>query len=75
MRTVIIMIKEESDRWYSINKTREYLVIKRNARLTWIEKRGKPLLKIGRTWKFKISEIDEWMRSVEDKKSKDTYNG
>ena len=60
---VMDMINEKLERWYSMNDVCEYLGITRDTCLTWIEKRGMPGIKIGRTWKFKISEIDEWMRS------------
>ena len=59
------MINEKLERWYSMNEVCEYLGISRDTCLTWIEKRVMPSVKIGRTWKFKISEIDEWMRSGE----------
>ncbi len=29
----------------------------------WIEHRGLPTHKIGRLWKFKLSEVDEWVRA------------
>ena len=57
------MINEKLECWYSMNEVCQYLGFTRDTCLTWIEKRGMPAVKIGRTWKFKISEIDEWMRS------------
>ena len=30
---------------------------------SWIEKRNMPAAKIGRLWKFKVSEVDAWMKS------------
>lgn len=57
------MSNEIIDRWYSMNETCEYLGITRDTCLAWIEKRGMPSVKIGRTWKFKISDIDKWMLS------------
>ena len=38
--------------------------------LIWIAKRNMPAYKVGRLWKFKLSEVDEWVRSggaAEDK--------
>ena len=57
------MDNENIERWYSMNEIAEYLGITRDTVLVWIEKRGMPGVKIGRTWKFKISEVDAWMRS------------
>ena len=57
------MGNEKIERWYSMNEISEYLGITRDTALSWIEKRGMPGVKIGRVWKFKISEIDDWMRN------------
>lgn len=37
--------------------------VSRDTVLNWIEKRNMPAAKIGRLWKFKISEVDAWMKS------------
>lgn len=57
------MSDEKIERWYSMKEISEYLGITRDTALSWIERRGMPGVKVGRTWKFKISEIDAWMRS------------
>ena len=64
------------ERWCSMNEVCEYLSITRDTCLTWIEKRGMPGVKVGRTWRFKISEIDEWMRAgdLKCKKEKTVRN-
>lgn len=66
------MTKETIERWYSMNEICSYLGITRDTCLTWIEKRGMPGVKIGRTWKFKVSDVDKWMLSkavaITDKK-------
>ena len=61
------MEQKQIERWYSMNEISEYLGITRDTILTWIEKRGMLGDKIGRTWKFKISEVDSWMRSGQNK--------
>lgn len=56
------MGNDKIERWYSMNEIAEYLGITRDTVLAWI-KNGMPGVKFGRTWKFKISEVDAWMRS------------
>lgn len=53
----------EPERWCSMNEIAEFLGITRDTTLAWIEKREMPGVKVGRTWKFKISEVDAWVRS------------
>lgn len=51
------------EKWRSMSIVVDYLSVSRETVLQWIEKRGLPAHKVGRQWKFKISEIDEWIRS------------
>ena len=41
----------------------KYLGISRDTALRWISTKNMPAHKIGKNWKFKISEIDEWIQS------------
>ena len=51
------------ERWVSMKEITAYLGINRDTVLNWIEKRGMPAVKVGRLWKFKISEVDAWMKA------------
>ena len=59
------MKNEQIERWHSMKEISEYLGITRDTTLSWIEKRGMPGVKVGHTWKFKISEVDAWMRTCD----------
>lgn len=51
------------DRWLSVDEIATYLGIKRDTVYVWIERRNLPAHKVGRLWKFKKDEVDEWVRS------------
>ena len=51
------------DRWLSVDEIAAYLGIKRDTVYRWISERNLPGHKIGRLWKFRKEEIDEWVKS------------
>jgi excisionase family DNA binding protein len=51
------------ENWVPLKEIQAYLGIGRDTVLQWIAKRNMPAYKVGRLWKFKISEIDEWVRT------------
>jgi len=51
------------DRWLSVDEIAEYLGISRDTVYAWISSRGLPGHRIGRLWKFKREEVDEWVRA------------
>lgn len=54
---------ELSDKWYSLEETAKYLGVTKDTIRNWIKKTDIPAHKIGRLWKFKLAEIDEWVKS------------
>lgn len=54
-------IKE--DKWVNIEDVAEYLSITVDTARTWMKNGKLPAYKVGKRYKFKLSEIDEWVRS------------
>jgi len=51
------------EKWSSMDIITDYLGVSRETVLQWIGNRNMPAHKVGRLWKFKISEVDNWIRS------------
>ena len=50
------------ERWYSTKEMCTYLGVTRDTLLTWINEKGMPAHKVGGGWKYKPSEVDEWIK-------------
>ena len=62
------------DRWLSVDEIAEYLGISKDTVYTWIANKGLPGHRIGRFWKFKRTEVDEWVhrgKAAEDRRQDD----
>ena len=51
------------EKWSTMKDVQEYLGVGRESIMQWISKRNMPAYKVGRLWKFKLSEVDDWIRS------------
>lgn len=40
----------------------EHLGVTKDSIYTWIAKRDMPAHRVGRLWKFKVTEVDDWVR-------------
>jgi excisionase family DNA binding protein len=52
-----------SDRWVSVEEIAEYLGVSKDTVYGWIAKKDMPAHKVGRLWKFKTDEVDDWVRN------------
>ena len=52
-----------ADRWLSVEEIANHLGVKRDTVYKWIDRKRMPAHKVGRLWKFRRDEIDEWVRS------------
>ncbi len=53
------------EKWVTLKEIQAHLGVGRETILQWIAKRNMPAYKMGRLWKFKISEVDAWVHSGE----------
>lgn len=51
------------DRWLSVDEIAAHLGVRRGTIYKWIIRKTMPAHKVGRLWKFKLAEVDDWVRS------------
>jgi len=52
-----------NERWSSLEEVAEYLGVNKDTVRNWIKKQAIPAHKVGKLWKFKLSEVDAWVKS------------
>ena len=56
-------MQQVTEAWSSLEEVATFLGVNKETVRNWIKKTDIPAHKIGRQWKFKLSEVDEWIRS------------
>lgn len=51
-----------SEPWVSVDQIAEHLGVTRDSIYRWIDRKGLPAHRVGRLWKFQVSEVDGWVR-------------
>jgi excisionase family DNA binding protein len=54
---------QEQERWLSVEEIAVHLGVNRDTIYKWIDRRQMPAHKLGKLWKFKATEIDNWVRT------------
>ena len=49
--------------WVSVEQVAQHLGVAKDTVYRWREHRGLPAHRVGRLWKFKLSEVDGWVRA------------
>ena len=49
--------------WVSVDQIAEHLGVTRDSIYRWIDRKNLPAHRVGRLWKFKVTEVDEWVRA------------
>jgi len=53
----------ETEKWLSVEQIANHLGVSKESIYRWLEKKKIPANRVGRLWKFKASEVDEWIRN------------
>lgn len=53
----------ENEKWSTIDEIAEHIKVHKDTIRVWIKENKIPAHKIGRQWRFKISEIEDWIKS------------
>jgi len=51
------------DPWVSVDDVARHLGVAKDTVYRWIERKSLPAHKVGRLWKFKLEEVDDWVRA------------
>lgn len=54
---------EITEKWISVDEIAEYLGVATITIYRWLEKGRIPAHRVGKQWRFKPSEVDEWVKS------------
>lgn len=57
------MDKLNDDGWIGIETAAQYLDVNKDTIRNWIKKTDIPAHRVGKLWKFKKDELDEWIKS------------
>jgi excisionase family DNA binding protein len=58
-----------AEQWVSVEQIAQHLHVMPFTIYKWLERKAMPAHKVGRLWRFKISEIDAWVRSGDSRKA------
>jgi excisionase family DNA binding protein len=61
-----------NERWLSVEEIAAHLGVNPDTIYKWIERKKMPAHKVGRLWKFQVTEVDAWIR---DGRASESGNG
>jgi len=53
----------QQERWLSVDEIAAHMGVNPETVYKWIERKKLPAHKMGRLWKFKASQVDEWVQT------------
>jgi excisionase family DNA binding protein len=55
----------EHEPWVSVEEVAKHLGVAKDTVYRWIESKALPAHRVGRLWKFKLSQVDAWIEAGE----------
>jgi len=56
-------MQEAIEPWYSVEEISRHLGVSKETIYRWLEKHRIPAHRMGKLWKFKPSEVDQWVKN------------
>lgn len=53
----------ESEPWLGVEQIAAHLSVSKETIYRWLEKKRIPSYRLGKVWRFRASEVDEWLRN------------
>lgn len=53
----------DKESWVSVDEVAKHLGIAKDTVYRWIESKSLPAHRVGRLWKFKLSQVDAWIEA------------
>lgn len=57
------MLMQETERWLSVEEISVHLGVSKETIYRWVEREKIPAHRVGRLWKFKASDVDQWVKA------------
>lgn len=58
-----MLTSEKTERWLGVEEIATHLGVSKETIYRWLDRERIPAHRIGRLWKFKPSEVDQWIMS------------
>lgn len=58
------MPSQAAEPWVSVDDVASHIGVAKDSVYRWIDGKGLPAHRIGKLWKFKLSEVDNWVRGA-----------
>lgn len=62
-----------TERWLSVEEIAKHLGISKETVYRWVERSRIPAHKVGKQWRFLVSEVNEWVKSGDAKDADQNY--